>query len=130
MTGNRRFRIALVSKASGSALSPVSGRCCYAGVAEVSVYVAEAARGQGIGRALLQAVIEESETAGIWTLQGGCFPENEASIRLQPPFQPHALPVAIVPAASLRSSATGAAGYRDRRHNPLTRSGSAISSQK
>jgi L-amino acid N-acyltransferase YncA len=64
------------------ALSPVSGRCVYAGVAEVSVYVAAAARGQGIGKRLLQALIEVSERQGIWTLQAGVFPENEASIAL------------------------------------------------
>jgi phosphinothricin acetyltransferase len=61
----------------------VSRRRCYAGVAEVSVYVAAAERGRGVGRALLQAVIAESERHGIWTLQGATFPENEASLRLQ-----------------------------------------------
>jgi phosphinothricin acetyltransferase len=66
-----------------AALSPVSRRTCYAGVAEVSVYVAAAARGRGVGRTLLLAVIDASEKAGIWTLQGGTFPENEASLRLQ-----------------------------------------------
>jgi len=65
-----------------AALSPVSGRCVYAGVAEVSVYVAAAARGRGVGRVLLAALIESSERQGIWTLQAGIFPENEASIRL------------------------------------------------
>jgi L-amino acid N-acyltransferase YncA len=65
-----------------AALSPVSGRCVYAGVAEVSVYVAAAARGRGVGKALLQALIEESELHRIWTLQAGIFPENAASIAL------------------------------------------------
>jgi L-amino acid N-acyltransferase YncA len=65
-----------------AALSPVSGRCVYAGVAEVSVYIAEAARGQGVGKALLQALTEASERRGIWTLQAGIFPENAASIAL------------------------------------------------
>ena len=65
-----------------AALSPVSGRCVYAGVAEVSVYVAEAARGQGVGRALLQALVAGSEAAGIWTLQAGIFPENTGSVAL------------------------------------------------
>lgn len=63
-------------------LSPVSRRAVYAGVAEVSVYVAESARGRGVGRMLLQALVEASEEAGIWTLQGGIFPENEASLAL------------------------------------------------
>jgi phosphinothricin acetyltransferase len=66
-----------------AALSPVSRRRCYAGVAEVSVYVTAAARGQGVGRQLLEEIIRQSEQAGIWTLQGGTFPENEASLRLQ-----------------------------------------------
>src|SRR5437763_16827006 len=65
-----------------AALSPVSGRCVYAGVAEVSVYVAERARGQGIGLQLLMALVEASEQAGIWTLQAGIFPENVASIEM------------------------------------------------
>lgn len=63
-------------------LSSVSGRCVYAGVAEVSIYIAEAARGQGVGKALLNALVAESEKAGIWTLQTGIFPENVASIAL------------------------------------------------
>jgi L-amino acid N-acyltransferase YncA len=65
-----------------ASLSPVSGRCVYGGVAEVSVYVVENARGQGVGRALLLALIAASEAAGIWTLQAGIFPENVASARL------------------------------------------------
>jgi L-amino acid N-acyltransferase YncA len=65
-----------------AALSPVSGRCVYSGVAEVSVYVAQSARAKGIGTALLTALIAESEAAGIWTLQAGIFPENTASIAL------------------------------------------------
>ena len=64
------------------ALVPVSPRECYAGVAEVSAYVSEDARGQGVGAELLAALVEGSERAGIWTLQTGVFPENEASIRL------------------------------------------------
>lgn len=63
-----------------AALSPVSDRCVYGGVAEVSVYVEAAARGRGIGRRLLEALVEASEEAGIWTLQAGIFPENEASL--------------------------------------------------
>jgi len=65
-----------------AALSPVSQRQVYAGVAEVSVYVAAASRGDGVGRQLLQALIDESERNGIWTLQAGIFPENAASIAL------------------------------------------------
>ena len=61
------------------ALAPVSSRCCYAGVAEVSAYVAEETRGEGVGTELLAAVIESSERAGIWTLQTGVFPENTSS---------------------------------------------------
>lgn len=65
-----------------AALSPTSTRAVYAGVAEVSVYVAAAARGRGVGAALLQALIAASEAQGIWTLQAGIFPENAASLRL------------------------------------------------
>lgn len=65
-----------------AALSPVSSRCVYAGVAEVSVYVGVQHRGEGIGKALLEALIKASEAAGIWTLQAGVFPENTGSIRL------------------------------------------------
>lgn len=77
----------LVARVDGAivgwaALTPVSGRCVYAGVAEVSIYVAAAARGQGVGKALLGALIEASEQAGIWTLQAGIFRENDRSIRL------------------------------------------------
>ena len=65
-----------------AALSPVSERCVYAGVAEVSVYVAADARGHGVGAALLSALVSSSEADGVWTLQAGIFPENEASVRL------------------------------------------------
>jgi phosphinothricin acetyltransferase len=68
--------------AGWSALSAVSQRRVYAGVAEVSVYIATDARGQGVGRLLLEDLIRHSEAMGIWTLQAGIFPENEASIRL------------------------------------------------
>lgn len=68
--------------AGWAALSPVSGRCVYAGVAEVSVYVAAAVRGQGAGGALLRHLVTASEAAGLWTLQAGIFPENLASVRL------------------------------------------------
>lgn len=65
-----------------AALSPVSSRCVYAGVAEESIYISEAARGQGVGRKLLTALIEESEKAGLWTIQTGIFPENTVSLHL------------------------------------------------
>jgi L-amino acid N-acyltransferase YncA len=65
-----------------AALSPVSIRLVYGGVAEVSVYVAAAARRRGVGKALLQALVKESEANGIWTLQAGVFPENAASISM------------------------------------------------
>ncbi len=64
------------------ALSPVSARAVYAGVAEVSVYVAQSARGRGLGALLLRALVGESEQNGIWTLQGSIFPENRASLEL------------------------------------------------
>jgi L-amino acid N-acyltransferase YncA len=63
-------------------LSKVSDRCVYAGVAEHSIYVAAAARGRGVGHALMRALIAGSEAAGIWTLQSGIFPENTASLAL------------------------------------------------
>ncbi len=66
-----------------AALSPVSLRACYAGVAELMIYVADGARRRGIGRALLEAVIAESEAHGIWTLQGVTIAENVASLKLQ-----------------------------------------------
>ncbi len=69
-----------------AALRPVSGRPCYAGVAEASVYVGAAVRGHGVGSALLRALIAASESHGIWTLQGSTFPENTASLRLQARF--------------------------------------------
>ncbi len=65
-----------------AALSRVSSRSVYAGVAEVSVYVGRRYRGEGIGRALLEALIDASEQSGIWTLQASIFVENEVSVRL------------------------------------------------
>jgi phosphinothricin acetyltransferase len=65
-----------------AALSPVSSRPAYAGVAEVSVYVGREARGRGLGRSLLEALIEESERHGVWTLQASIFPENASSVAL------------------------------------------------
>jgi L-amino acid N-acyltransferase YncA len=65
-----------------AALSAVSSRCVYAGVAEVSIYVAGRYRGRGVGGRLMARLIAESEAEGIWTLQAGIFPENRASIAL------------------------------------------------
>jgi phosphinothricin acetyltransferase len=65
-----------------AALSPVSQRCVYGGVAEVSVYVSASTRRSGVGRKLLQSLIDESEQNGIWTLQAGMFPENAGSLSL------------------------------------------------
>lgn len=64
------------------ALTPISARKVYAGVADLSIYIAESGRGQGIGKRLLLAMISESEQAGIWTIQTSIFPENVASIGL------------------------------------------------
>jgi len=68
--------------AGWAALGPVSKRPVYAGVAEVSVYVAEQMRGKGIGKLLLENLVTQSEENGIWTLQASIFPENAASISL------------------------------------------------
>lgn len=69
-----------------AALSAVSSRRVYRGVTEVSLYVAARARGVGIGKALMGALINESERSGIWTLQAGIFPENTASLALHKSF--------------------------------------------
>jgi L-amino acid N-acyltransferase YncA len=81
----RDGRLAAVSDGkvvAWAALSPVSSRRVYAGVAELSIYVASATRGRGVGKALLAALIAESEAKGYWTLQTGIFPENKASLAL------------------------------------------------
>ena len=77
----------LVATAGGevvgwAALAPVSGRCVDGGVAEDSVYVATAAHGRAVGRRLLEELVARAEAAGIWTVQAGIFPENEARVRL------------------------------------------------
>jgi L-amino acid N-acyltransferase YncA len=78
-----RFVALLDGRVAGwVAVSPVSDRCVYGGVVENSVYVDAGARGNGVGRALLERLIESTERAGIWTIQTGIFPENEASVRL------------------------------------------------
>ncbi len=79
----QRFVAAVAGQVAGwVAASAVSGRCAYAGVVEHSVYVHPAARGQGTGRRLLDALIASTEAAGIWTIQSGIFPENTASLAL------------------------------------------------
>lgn len=65
-----------------AAVVPVSDRCAYAGVVEHSVYVHPAARGRGVGLALLEALLASTDAAGIWTVQSGIFPENTASLAL------------------------------------------------
>jgi L-amino acid N-acyltransferase YncA len=65
-----------------AAASRVSPRWCYRGVIESSVYVAPEARGRGVGRTLMHELIERSERDGVWTIEAGIFPENEASLKL------------------------------------------------
>jgi L-amino acid N-acyltransferase YncA len=78
-----RFTAREDGRAAGwAALAPVSSRCVYVGVAEVSVYVAAGARGRGVGTALLSALVASSEAGGVWTLEAGILPENEASVRM------------------------------------------------
>ena len=80
---NCRVLASIDNKIAGwAALTPVSGRCVYAGVAEVSVYVADNFRGQNIGKMLLNKLIIESEKENLWTLQAGIFPENIASLTI------------------------------------------------
>ena len=84
---NHRKGLRFVARVNGEvlgwiALSPISSRCVYQGVAEVSVYISKDARGMGIGSRLLEILIEQSEEKGYWTLQSGIFPENTASLQL------------------------------------------------
>jgi L-amino acid N-acyltransferase YncA len=84
---DRAHTLRLVADADGdvvgwAALSPVSHRPAYRGVAEDSVYVASAARGRGVGRILLQELVARADADGTWTVQAAIFPENEASIAL------------------------------------------------
>jgi len=82
-----RFIAQINNQAVGwAALSSVSSRCVYAGVAEVSIYVHEAYRGRRVGAFLMEALVTSSEKQGLWTLQAGVFPENNASIRLHEKF--------------------------------------------
>lgn len=82
LPGHRLVALSDGEPAGWAALAPVSGRCVYAGVAENSVYVAADSQGVGVGRALLDALILGAEQDGIWTIQTGIFPENEASLAL------------------------------------------------
>lgn len=83
LPGQRHVALSPDGRVTGwAAASAVSDRCAYAGVVEHSVYVHPRARGQGVGRALLVALIASTESAGIWTIQSGIFPENAASLAL------------------------------------------------
>ncbi|TPE43724.1 GNAT family N-acetyltransferase [Pontibacter mangrovi] len=82
MKGCRVVAMVQGEVAGWAALTPVSGRCVYSGVAEDSVYIHPRYKGHGIGRLLLQRLVQESERAGIWTLQAHILKENEASVRL------------------------------------------------
>jgi len=91
LPGHRHVAVTTASAAGSSrgasvlgwaAVSAVSSRTVYAGVVEHSVYVHPAARGRGVGRRLLEALIVSTEAAGIWTIQSGIFPENTASLAL------------------------------------------------
>ena len=80
---DHRFVAELDGEVAGwIAIVPYSSRAAYRGVGEESVYVAERARGRGLGRALLSTLIESARTGGLWTLQAGVFPENTGSIAL------------------------------------------------
>ena len=82
LAGHRLVAVVAGQVAGWAALSPVSDRCAYAGVAEASVYVAAQATGRGVGRALLEGLVGGADAAGIWTVQAGIFPENTASLAL------------------------------------------------
>lgn len=82
LEGHRLVALQKSEVVGWAALAPVSGRCVYEGVTEDSVYVADAAQGRGVGRALLDELIAGAERDGIWTIEAGIFPENQASIEL------------------------------------------------
>ena len=82
LVGHRLVAVGAGAVVGWAALAPASARACYAGVAENSVYVARDARGLGVGRALLDALIAGAEAAGLWTIQTAIFPENRASLAL------------------------------------------------
>jgi L-amino acid N-acyltransferase YncA len=82
LAGHRLVCVADGRVVGWAALAPTSRRECYAGVVEHSVYVRDGYRGRGIGRALMEALVEGAETAGLWTIQTSVFPENAASLAL------------------------------------------------
>ena len=82
LAGHRLVAVQGGQIAGWAALTPVSTRACYSGIAENSVYVAPEAQGRGVGTALLERLVTEAELAGIWTIQTGIFPENEVSLAL------------------------------------------------
>jgi L-amino acid N-acyltransferase YncA len=82
LEGHRLVALQGGEVAGWGALSPVSERCVYAGVTEDSIYVADERQGRGIGRELLEELVARAERDGIWTIQAGIFPENEASVEL------------------------------------------------
>jgi L-amino acid N-acyltransferase YncA len=82
LPGHRLVAVERGQVVGWAALTPASSRECYAGVAENSVYVAAAARGRGVGLALLEGLVAGADGAGIWTIQTSVFPENEASLAL------------------------------------------------
>jgi phosphinothricin acetyltransferase len=82
LEGHRLVALQDTKVVGWAALSPVSERCVYAGVAEDSVYVADTAQGRGVGRRLLEELVAGADRDGIWTIQAGIFPENETSIEL------------------------------------------------
>jgi len=82
LAGHRLVAVEEGAIVGWAALTPTSRRACYAGVVEHSVYVAEHARGRGIGRALTDALVAGADSAGIWTIQTSVFPENAASVAL------------------------------------------------
>ena len=89
----REHRFVALDRADGAAavlgwvaVSPVSSRAVYAGVVEHSIYVAAAARGRGVGAALMSRLVESCDAGGIWTIQSGVFPDNTASLALHERF--------------------------------------------
>jgi L-amino acid N-acyltransferase YncA len=82
LPGHRLVAVERGEVVGWAALSPTSSRACYAGVVEHSVYVAKGARGRGVGRKLIEALIAGADAAGLWTIQTSIFPENKASLAL------------------------------------------------